>query len=67
MRKEGRHEGTAGSAALRMSVLILCVCALDTAAVFLPAKPRLWCAIIPVLIPLLTPAMIFPLFTRAKH
>ena len=48
----------ARTAALRMSVLILCVCALDIAAVFLPAKPRLWCAIIPVPI---------PLFTRAKH
>jgi hypothetical protein len=55
------------TAAARMAALIVCVCALDIAAVFLTAKPRLWCAIIPALIPLLTPAGIFPLFSKAKH
>jgi hypothetical protein len=43
----------------RMAILICLVCAIDVAAVFLNAKPRLWCAFIPVLIPLLTPAVIF--------
>jgi hypothetical protein len=47
------------SCALRMAILICLVGAIDVAAVFLTAKPRLWCALIPVLIPLLTPAVIF--------
>jgi len=47
------------SAALRMAVVLCFVVALDVAAVFLTAKPQVWCAVIPALIPLLTPAVIF--------
>ncbi len=47
------------SAAKRMAILMCAVCAMDVAAVFLTAKPQLWCARIPALIPLLTPAVIF--------
>jgi hypothetical protein len=46
-----------------MAILICSVAALDVAAVFLTAKPQLWCARIPGLIPLFTPAVIFK-FTR---
>jgi hypothetical protein len=45
--------------AQRMAVLLCVVSALDVAAVFLTAKPQLWCALIPALIPLFTPAVIF--------
>jgi hypothetical protein len=55
------------SAALRMGVLLCVVCALDVAAVFLTAKPRLWCALIPALIPILTPAVIFSPRVRSKR
>jgi hypothetical protein len=41
-----------------MAILLCSVAAIDAAAAFLIAKPQLWCAIIPVLIPLLTPAAI---------
>jgi hypothetical protein len=47
------------SCAIRMAILILVVVALDVAAAFLIAKPVLWCARIPALIPLFTPAVIF--------
>jgi hypothetical protein len=47
------------SCAIRMAILILAVVALDAAAALLIAKPVLWCARIPALIPLLTPAAIF--------
>jgi hypothetical protein len=47
------------SAARRMAVLLCFVVALDAAAALLAAKPLLWCALIPALIPLLTPAVIF--------
>jgi hypothetical protein len=39
------------SAARRMAILLCLVCALDIAASLLTAKPQLWCAIIPALIP----------------
>ncbi|MGA8036695.1 MAG: hypothetical protein WA823_16580 [Candidatus Acidiferrales bacterium] len=42
-----------------MAVLISLVVALDVAVLFLSSNPRLWCAIVPVLIPLLTPFVIF--------
>jgi hypothetical protein len=42
-----------------MAILIFLVAALDVSAVFLAAKPQLWCARIPALIPLFTPAVIF--------
>jgi len=42
-----------------MTALLCGVAAVDVAAVFLTAKPQLWCAIIPALIPILTPAMIY--------
>jgi hypothetical protein len=47
------------SCAQRMAVLLCLVVAIDVAAAFLTAKPQLWCAIIPVLIPIFTPATIF--------
>lgn len=45
--------------AQRMAILLCVVVALDVVAVFFTARPRLWCAIIPALIPLFTPAAIF--------
>jgi hypothetical protein len=54
------------TAALRMGILLCFVCALDVAAVFLTAKPQLWCALIPALIPILTPAAIFSPRSRSK-
>jgi hypothetical protein len=50
-----------------MAILICLVLALDIAAVFLSAKPRVWCALIPALIPLFTPAMIFSFRAKAKN
>jgi hypothetical protein len=46
-------------AARRMAILLFVVVALDAAAALFIAKPLLWCAIIPALIPVLTPAVIF--------
>jgi hypothetical protein len=46
------------SCAKRMAVLLCVVAALDAAAAWFIAKPVLWCAMIPALIPLLTPAVI---------
>jgi hypothetical protein len=42
-----------------MAVLLCLVVALDVAASLFVAKPLLWCARIPALIPLLTPLVIF--------
>jgi hypothetical protein len=47
------------SCAKRMAILIVLVAAVDVSAVFLAAKPLLWCARMPALIPLFTPAVIF--------
>jgi hypothetical protein len=54
------------SCALRMAILLCLVCAIDVAAAFLSAKPLLWCALIPVLIPIFTPAAIFSLRAPSK-
>lgn len=43
----------------RMAILIFLVVAIDAAAAYFIAKPALWCALIPVLIPLFTPFAIF--------
>jgi hypothetical protein len=45
--------------ARRMAILLCLVSAIDVAAVFLTARPHLWCALIPALIPILTPVAIF--------
>jgi hypothetical protein len=50
----------------RMAVLICLVCAVDVTAAFLTAKPQLWCALIPVLIPLFTPAVMFSRSVEAR-
>jgi hypothetical protein len=52
--------------ALRMAILLCLVAAIDVAAVFLTAKPRIWCAVIPALIPIFTPAAIFSLRDGSK-
>jgi hypothetical protein len=49
-----------------MAILICFVCAIEIAALFLTAKPQLWCAIIPGLIPILTPAVIFSRRAQSK-
>jgi hypothetical protein len=49
-----------------MAVLILVVVALDVASALLIAKPVLWCARIPALIPLFTPAVIFTRRAQSK-
>jgi hypothetical protein len=43
---------------MRMAILLISVAALDVAAAFLIAKPQIWCAVIPALIPILTPVAI---------
>jgi hypothetical protein len=45
--------------ARRMAILICVVAAIDAAAALFIAKPQLWCAIIPILIPIFTPVAIF--------
>jgi hypothetical protein len=52
--------------ARRMAILICVVGALDVAAALLTAKPQLWCAVIPVLIPIFTPAAIFERRVQTK-
>ncbi len=52
--------------ALRMAVLLCVVGAIDAAAALLVAKPQLWCAIIPALLPLFTPAAIFSFAPKTK-
>ena len=47
------------TSARRMAILICVVGAIDAAAAYFIAKPLLWCATIPGLIPLLTPVAIF--------
>jgi hypothetical protein len=54
------------TAAIRMAILMCLVCALDIAGALLIAKPRLWCPLIPTLIPLFTPAVIFSHRTKVK-
>jgi hypothetical protein len=53
--------------ARRMAVLLLIVAAVDVAAAFLTAKPQLWCAVIPALIPILTPAVIIPYLVSSRR
>ncbi len=55
-----------GLCARRMAVLLCMVAAIDIAASLLAAKPQLWCALIPALIPIFTPAVIFSRRTRSK-
>ena len=47
------------SCAQRITLLLFLVCAIDVAAAFLSPKPLPWCAFIPGLIPIFTPAAIF--------
>jgi hypothetical protein len=42
-----------------MAILITIVAGIDSAVGGFAPRPRMWCAIIPALIPLLTPAVIF--------
>jgi hypothetical protein len=42
-----------------MAILICVVGAIDAVAALLIAKPQLWCALIPILIPIFTPLAIF--------
>jgi hypothetical protein len=53
--------------AIRMAILLCLVGTIDVAAVFLTAKPRVWCAVIPVLIPLFTPAAMFSFRAKARN
>jgi len=55
------------SCARRMAVLLCAVAAIDVAAAFLTAKPQLWCALIPALIPIFTPAVIFSRRVQSKR
>jgi hypothetical protein len=47
------------SCAKRMAILLCVVAAIDAAAAWLIPKPQVWCAIIPVLIPIFTPVAIY--------
>ncbi len=55
-----------GSCARRMAALLCVVAAIDIAVSLLVAKPQLWCAVIPALIPVFTPFVIFSLHVRSK-
>ena len=55
------------SCAIRMAILLFAVAALDVAAALLIARPLLWCARIPALIPLLTPLAIFSKRVQSKN
>ena len=52
--------------ARRMAILICVVAAIDAAAAFFIAKPLLWCALIPILIPIFTPVAIFSRSVQPK-
>jgi hypothetical protein len=52
--------------ARRMAILLIVVVAIDAAAALLIPNPRLWCALIPALIPALTPFAIFGRRAPAK-
>ena len=52
--------------AIRMAILLGVVCAIDVAAALLIPKPRVWCAVIPALIPIFTPAVIFSFRRSSK-
>jgi hypothetical protein len=54
------------TSARRMAFLICLVVAIDAAAAFLIAKPQVWCALIPLLIPLFSPVAIFSLRAQSK-
>jgi hypothetical protein len=56
----------ARTAAIRMAIVLVSVCALDIAAVFLIPHPRIVCVIIPTLVPLLTPVILMPLRAKAS-
>ncbi len=45
--------------ARRMMVLLCAVAAVDAAVALLAQHPTVWCAMLPALIPLLTPVTIF--------
>jgi hypothetical protein len=49
-----------------MAILLCSVAAMDVAAAFLAAKPQVWCAIIPALIPIFTPVAILPILVQSK-
>ncbi len=55
------------SAAIRMAILICMVVAIDGAAACLLARPAHWCAVIPALIPLFTPAVIFSFRSKTTN
>jgi hypothetical protein len=50
-----------------MAILICLVAAIDVAASILIAKPQVWCAIIPVLIPIFTPVAIYTRSIEPKN
>jgi hypothetical protein len=47
------------TAAIRMAILLCVVVAMDAAAALLIAKPRFWCMVIPILIPIFIPVVLF--------
>jgi hypothetical protein len=47
------------SCARRMAILLCVVVTIDALAALLIAKPQVWCAIIPALIPIFTPVAIY--------
>jgi hypothetical protein len=49
-----------------MAILLCVVAAIDLAASLLAAKPQLWCAVIPALIHIFSPAVIFSRGDRSK-
>jgi len=51
---------SARTACIRMAIILLSVCAIDAAVPLFVAKPARLCAVIPALIPLLTPLVLLP-------
>jgi hypothetical protein len=53
--------------ARRMAVLLCVEGAIDAVVALLAQHPQIWCAVIPVLVPLVTPVAIFFPRARAAH
>jgi len=51
---------SARTACIRMAIILLSVCAIDAAVALFVANPAHLCAVIPALIPLLTPLVLLP-------
>jgi hypothetical protein len=54
-------------AARRMAIVLCSVAAVDAVVALFVPHPRLWCTLIPALIPLLTPAVLFIPYRKSAN